>query len=89
MVSVEANPNLKERVMNCPLHGASCAGGGVFCVPGSKDYLGRNNGLWEKPLKDGTTLIGEKNSGVHTHIGTDFVKITTEKDRLKFIKWDI
>ena len=31
--------------------------------------------LWEKTLPDGSFLIGEKGSGMHTHICDDFIKI--------------
>lgn len=44
--------------------------------------------LWEKTLRDGTALIGEKGSGTHTHIGPDFVSIKDEETGVH-IRWDL
>ena len=35
--------------------------------------------IWEKKLKDGTSLIGVTGDASHTHIGSGFVSIRDEK----------
>lgn len=65
--------------MGCPHNSSTiCPACAEMIGLGTRDLMSSNNQIWERRLKDGTTLIGVKGDDTHTHIGPDFVQIRNE-----------
>jgi len=69
-----------------PLHGYFCPSNPCPIAADAARQASQPR-IWERTLRDNTTLIGVVGDGTHTHYGATFAVITDEKTRQHPFKW--